>query len=179
MKMLDVLQSIRNTGKMVTIYGDAGDHDYSFTGYIQAVNESGLLLSKQNHGGYPNGFVFFTDIEYFETDTIDTRRHERLYALRGCTPPMMQIDEKPDLLEALLQRCYDDRLFCNIFKKEDDEGDALGFISEMYEDYIVLTAISSYGEYYGKCYIDKSDIFRLFIEGEYEQTVRILYDASK
>lgn len=57
MKMQNVLRQIMARGEMVAIYGDAFDYDYDFVGYIQAMDENGLLLSKENHGGYPNGFV--------------------------------------------------------------------------------------------------------------------------
>ncbi|MDE5792687.1 MAG: hypothetical protein K2H66_04090, partial [Oscillospiraceae bacterium] len=89
MKMLNALIEIMNRHQMVSIYGD--DSDWFFTGYIQAVDETGLLLSKQNYGGYSNGFVFFTDIVQFETDSPDTQRHEKLFRLRKVEPDKFEI----------------------------------------------------------------------------------------
>lgn len=165
--------------KMIALYADENDYDYHFTGYIQAVDEMGLLLFKQNHGGYNNGFVFFIDIIHFETDSIDTERHEKLYKLRGIEPDTFKINVKEDnLYEELLKICHEKQLCCNIFKKTDDEGDRLGFISEIHENHIILKCIDKYGEYYGKAYIDKADIFRIFIEGEYQETARMLYESK-
>lgn len=178
MKMQDELKRIMKCKEMVTIYGDIADYDYHFVGYIQAVDESGLLLSKQNYGGYPSGFVFFTNVIYFETDTKDTKRHEMLYQLRNLQPAAFPLDAGQDLLEEILCICYEKRLFCNIFKKEDDEGDELGFISELHKNHLVFTNIDKYGDYFGKSYFAKSDIFRIFIEGEVEQATRLLYDAK-
>lgn len=178
MKMQDELKRIMEHKEMVTIYGDSADYDYHFVGYIQAIDESGLLLSKQNYSGYPSGFVFFTDVIYFETDTKDTRRHEKLYQLRGLQPAVFPVNAGQNLLEEVLRICCEKRLFCNIFKKEDDEGDELGFISELHEDHLIFTNIDKYGDYFGKSYFAKSDIFRIFIEGEVEQTTRLLYDAQ-
>lgn len=62
------------------------------------------------------------------------------------------------------------------FKKENDEGDSIGFISEIYEEFIVLKFIDKYWKDFGKRYIEKNDIYRIFIEGEYEEAARILYD---
>lgn len=174
MIMLNELKYIMQENKMVTVYGD--DSDYYFTGYIQAVDESGLLLSKQNYGGYNNGFVFFTDINHFETDSIDTQRHEKLYELRGIKPSAFKIDAKDNLFEELLKICCDKKLCCNILKNPDDETDKLGFITEIHENHIVCKCIDRYGEYDAMAYIDKSDIYRIFIEGEFEETTRMLYE---
>lgn len=176
MIMLNELKRIMQENKMIAVYADNNDYDYFYAGYIQAVDEMGLLLSKQNYGGYNNGFVFFTDIIHFETDSIDTERHEKLYHLRGIKPDTFEIDAKDNLFEELLKVCHQKQLCCNIFKKEDDEGDRIGFISEIHENHIILKCIDRYGEYYAKAYIEKSDIFRIFIEGEYEETVRMLYE---
>lgn len=178
MKMLDALTRIMEDHQMVSIYGNESCYDYFFTGYIQGVNESGLLLSKQNEAGYNNGFVLFTDIVYFETNTPDTVRHEQLFQLRGITPRSLTVNSGEDLLEQVLEICHTEKLCCNVFKKEDDEGDEVGFISEIHNTYIVVDCISRYGEYYGKSYVDKSDIYRLFIDGEYEQTFQLLYNAA-
>ena len=178
MIMLNELKCIMGENKMTVIYADDNDYDYHFTGYIQAVDETGLLLSKQNYGGYNNGFVFFTDIIHFETDSIDTERHEKLYHLRNIKPDTFKINANGNLFEELLKVCYEKQLCCNIFKKPDDEGDRLGFISEIHEEYIIFKCIDKYGEYYAKAYIDKSDIFRIFIEGEYEETARMLYESK-
>lgn len=178
MIMLNELKRIMQKNKMIAVYADEDDYDYYFTGYIQAVDEMGLLLSKQNYGGYNNGFVFFTDIIHFETDSIDTERHEKLYKLRGIEPDTFEINSKDNLYEELLKVCHEKQLCCNIFKKADDEGDRLGFISEIHENHIILKCIDKYGEYYGKAYIDKADIFRIFIEGEYEETARMLYESK-
>lgn len=179
MKLLNELRAIMDQEKMVTIYGDDSDHDNYYVGYIQAVNESGLLLSKQNYGGFPNGFVFFTDILFFQTDTLDTRRHEKLYQLIGIEPKSFPLDSGKDLLEQLLTIIFEEKLFCDFFKKENDEGDVLGFISEYHEDYIVVTCVDKYGEYFGRTYLEKADIFRIYIEGEYEKSIRLLYENSK
>ncbi len=176
MKLLRILQEIMEQNKMVAIYADEGDHDYHYVGYIQAVDETGLLLSKQNYGGFSNGFVFFTDIIYAETDSIDTQRHEMLYQLRGNVPETFAVAGHDCLLDEILQTCYKKRLFCDIFKKEDDEGDTLGFITQLHEEYLVFTRVDKYGETMGTVYLDKSDIFRIFIEGEYEQACRLLYE---
>ncbi len=178
MKLLNELRQIMETGKMVTIYGDESDHDYYFVGHIQAVNENGLLLSKQNYGGFPNGFVFFTDIFFFDIDTLDTRRHERLYQLRRLIPEKFPVDSEADILEQILDICYEKRLFCDIFKKENDERDLLGFISERNEEHVVVTQVDKYGKCFGKTFLEKADIFRVFIEGEFEQAVRLLYDTN-
>ncbi len=176
MKLLNILRDIMEQQKMAMIYADEGDYDYHYVGYIQAVDETGLLLSKQNYGGYPNGFVFFTDILYVETDSIDTRRHEDLYRLRGMVPETFPLSDSGCLFEQILQICQEKRLFCDILKKENDEGAAIGFISELHPEYIVFTRVDKYGEYMGKIYIDKSDIFRIFIEGDEEQAWRLLYE---
>lgn len=173
MIMINELEQIMQEHKMVAVYGD--DSDYFFTGYIQAVDESGLLLSKQNHGGYNNGFVFFTEINHFETDSVDTRRHEKLYELRGITPSVLETDSADSLFDGLLKTCCKNKLCCNIFKNPDDDTDKLGFITEIHENHIVLECINIYGEYTAMAYISKSDIFRIFIEGEYEETARMLY----
>lgn len=176
MKMLNELKKIMTNKEMVSICGDEGDYDYYFTGYIQAVNDSGLLLSKQNVSGYNNGFVFFTDIIYFETDTVDTKRHERLFQLRNIKPDSFIINSEKDLLEEVLKICREKELCCNILKKETDESDEIGFISEIYDEYIIVKCINKYGEYYGKSYIEKSHIFRIFIDGEFERTCQLLYN---
>lgn len=176
MKMLDELKRIMDHKKMVSIYGDECDHDYHFVGYIQAVDDNGLLLSKQNYGGYNNGFVFFTNIIFFETDTPDTKRHEKLFKLRNIEPNVLNVNSDNYLLEEVLKICLEKHLCCDIFKKENDEGDSIGFISEIYEEFIVLKCIDKYGADLGKRYIEKNDIYRIFIEGEYEEAARILYD---
>jgi len=173
MKMLDTLIKIMKNHKMVSVYGNT--HDWFFTGYIQAVDDTGLLLSKQNYGGYHNGFVFFTDVMQFETDSPDTERHEKMFRLRGIEPDKFEIPPNNNLLETVLKICYEKSLFCDFFKTEDDETDIIGFISELYEDYIVITNIDAYGAETGKVYLEKSDIYRLFIEGEQEQIRRLLY----
>lgn len=178
MKLLSTLNRIMQDGKMVSIYGDANDYDYHFTGYIQGVNAGGLLLSKQNEAGFNNGFVFFTDIIYFETDTIDTVRHERLYRLRDVSPRTLAVNSQENLLDQILEICRKENFCCNIFKKEDDEGNELGFIEEIHDTYIVVRCVNRYGEYYGMSYVEKEDIFRIFIDGEYEQTCQLLYRDS-
>lgn len=177
MVMLNELRRIMQENKMTAIYADNNDYDYFYAGYIQAVDETGLLLSKQNYGGYNNGFVFFTDIIHFETDSADTERHEKLYQLRGIKPDTFKIDAKEDLFEELLKVCHEKQMCCNIFKKEYDEGDRLGFISEIHENHIVMKCINKYGEYSARAYIEKAAIFRIFIEGEYEETARMLYES--
>ncbi|MDE5936362.1 MAG: hypothetical protein K2G83_03040, partial [Ruminococcus sp.] len=107
MIMLNELKRIMQKNKMIAVYADEDDYDYYFTGYIQAVDEMGLLLSKQNYGGYNNGFVFFTDIIHFETDSIDTERHEKLYKLRGIEPDTFEINSKDNLYEELLKVCHE------------------------------------------------------------------------
>lgn len=176
MKMLEILRKIMNNHQMVSIYGDTSN--WYFTGYIQAVDETGLLLSKQNYGGYNNGFVFFTDIMQFETNSPDTERHEKLFRLRKIMPDRFEIVSNNNLLDAVLKTCFEKRLFCDFFKHEDDETDRIGFISELYENDIVITNIDAYGAYAGKVYFQKSDIYRLFIEGEQEQARKLLYDNS-
>ncbi|MDE6087324.1 MAG: hypothetical protein K2G25_02960 [Oscillospiraceae bacterium] len=173
MKMLNALIEIMNHHQMVSIYGDSTD--WFFTGYIQAVDETGLLLSKQNYGGYSNGFVFFTDIMQFETDSPDTERHEKLFRLRKILPDKFEIVSNDNLLEAVLKICFEKRLFCDFFKNEEDETDRIGFISELHENDIIITNIDAYGAYAGKIYLQKSDIYRLFIEGEQEQARKLLY----
>lgn len=115
---------------------------------------------------------------YFETDTKDIRRHEMLYRLRNLQPATFPVDSRQDLLDQVLRICLEKRLFCNLFKKEEDEGDNLGFLSELHEDYLVFSNIDQYGDYFGKSYIATSDIYRIFIEGEYEQAARLLYDTK-
>ena len=171
MKMLNALIEIMNRHQMVSIYGD--DSDWFFTGYIQAVDETGLLLSKQNYGGYSNGFVFFTDIVQFEIDSLDTQRHEKLFQLRKVEPDKFEIVPNDNLLETIFKICFEKHLFCDFFKNEED--DIFGFISELYEDNIVITSVNTYGEYTGKVYLQKSNIYRLFIEGEQEQAIKLLY----
>ncbi len=176
MKMLNELRKIMEQKEMIAIYGDEFDHDCYFVGYIQAVDETGLLLSKQNYGGYNNGFVFFNHIICFEKDTLDIKRHEKLFRLRNVKPNTFNIVPNNDLFEEVLKICLEKRLFCDIFKKENDEGDSIGFISEIHDNFIVFNCIDKYGEYFGKRYIEKEDIYRIFIEGEYEETFRLLYD---
>lgn len=173
MKMLNALIGIMNRHQMVSIYGD--DSDWFFTGYIQAVDEIGLLLSKQNYGGYPNGFVFFTDIMQFETDSPDTHRHEKLFQLRKIVPDKFELNSGDNLVDAILKTCFEKQLFCDFFKSEDDETDRIGFISELHDNDIIITNVDAYGVYTGKVYLQKSDIYRLFIEGEQEQARKLLY----
>ncbi len=116
--------------------------------------------------------------DLFETDTKDIRRHEMLYRLRNLQPATFPVDSRQDLLDQVLRICLEKRLFCNLFKKEEDEGDNLGFLSELHEDYLVFSNIDQYGDYFGKSYIATSDIYRIFIEGEYEQAARLLYDTK-
>ena len=176
MKMLDTLTEIMKSHKMVSVYGNT--YDWFFTGYIQAVDDTGLLLSKQNYGGYNNGFVFFTDIMQFETDSRDTERHEKMFRLREIVPDKFDIMPNDNLLETVLETCYKKSLFCDFFKTEDDQTDIIGFISELHSDYIVVTNIDAYGAENGKIYLEKSDIYRLFIEGEQEQIRKLLYQDS-
>ncbi len=116
--------------------------------------------------------------DLFETDTKDIRRHEMLYRLRNLQPATFPVDSRQDLLDQVLRICLEKRLFCNLFKKEEDEGDNLGFLLELHEDYLVFSNIDQYGDYFGKSYIATSDIYRIFIEGEYEQAARLLYDTK-
>lgn len=101
-----------------------------------------------------------------------------LYRLRNLQPATFPVDSRQDLLDQVLLICLEKRLFCNLFKKEEDEGDNLGFLSELHEDYLVFSNIDQYGDYFGKSYIATSDIYRIFIEGEYEQAARLLYDTK-
>ena len=176
MKMLSKLIELMNRHQMVSIY--ASEEDYYYTGYIQAADETGILLSKQNYGGYNNGFVFFTDIFHFESESMDTKRHEKLFQLRGIVPERFEVPENDNLLETLLNICFEEKLFCNIFRSETDANDITGFISELSEEYICLDCIDKYGIHFGKCYIEKSDIYLLFIEGEDEQVRRLLYENA-
>lgn len=173
MKMLDELLTLMNRHQMVSVY--SSEEDFYYTGYIQAVDDTGLLLSKQNYGGYNNGFVFFTDIVTFETDSIDTKRHEQMFKIRGIEPKKFEVPENDNLFETILKICFERKLFCNIYKSENDRNDVTGFISELNQNSICLSCIDKYGEYFGKCYISKSNIYLLFIEGDDEQIRRLLY----
>lgn len=177
MKFLTELTKIMNQHQMVAIY-NSNEYDFYYTGYIQAVDNTGVLLSKQNYGGYNNGFVFFTDIVTFEIDSLDTKRHEKLFQIRKIEPERFEVPENDNLLETVLKICFEKKLFCNIFKIENDRSDVTGFISELNKESICLNAIDPYGKYFGKCYIEKSDIYQLFIEGENEQVRRLLYENA-
>ena len=176
MKMLEQLVKLMNEHQMVSVYGS--EEDFYYTGYIQAVDDTGILLSKQNYGGYNNGFVFFTDIVTFETDSIDTKRHQKMFQIRGIEPERFEIPKTDNLFETILEVCFENKLFCNIFKSENDRSDVTGYISELDKEYICLNCIDKYGIYFGKCYIAKSDIYLLFIEGEDEQVRRLLYENT-
>lgn len=179
MKLQNELKKCMQNGKMVSIFADEGDYDYFFTGYIQAMDETGILLSKQNYGGFPNGFVFFTQIVNFETDSPDTARHERLYRLRSLAPETFPVSGEGDLLDRILQVCYENCLFCDVYKKEEDERSCTGFISQLHENYIAMIRVDRYGKASGKVFMNRSDIFRIFIEGEYEQSIRLLYEDGQ
>ena len=176
MKFLNELTKIMNQHQMVAVY--SSEDDIFYTGYIQAVDDTGLLLSIQNYGGYNNGFVFFTDIVNFETDSLDTKRHEKIFQIRKTKPERFEVPENDNLFETILKICFEKNLFCNIFKSENDIRNVTGFISELDKKSICINCINQYGIYFGKCYIAKADIYQMFIEGETEQVRRLLYENA-
>lgn len=180
---LKTLNAAKQDKKLVAVYTDKEKIDSFSVGYIVEQIEEGLLLQAKDPNGFEDGLIFLNidDIYLIETDTKYLRNLTIVisgYAkLKERKPFVFKRSKNESLIIDFLNKCLTDKILVSI-KLFFGKG-ITGFINEVDQETLVVSAITDEGENDGNVYFKIEEIERVYINGIDQKRIEILLNTSK
>lgn len=173
--MKEILETFKGEKKIIGIYtGD--DTEYSYNGFLCDVDEKYVLFASVSTRGRYDGLRLtrIDAVTKIESDGEYEKKLQKLFEKKQQSFREPALGHKKDLLESFLKYCQKERIFVEIYLKEEDAYTTVGEILYRKDDLLILQGYTGYGKKGSIVYIKKEKIDMIAAESEELQDIFIL-----
>ncbi len=181
MLLLEDLKNYMKCKELVEVYYDDRNTQNFVVGFIMQVDTEHCMLQLITPEGNQDGYLLIGTDEIFSI-VSKSRYLEKIMILLMNKKDATEITFHPkgkNLLESFLDYIYENKYVTRIYLLGSQEFDFQGIILDNTSTKCKIELITDYGEKDGVCTILTNTITRISANGEYEQSLKTLYEIKE
>lgn len=157
-----------------SFYSNENDPDAHLTGYIEAYNETELLIAHISYYGMYDGYILkrIDDIYRIDFGGKYEEKIKKLYKLKNQRHRDLNISDEY-ILEPLLEFAKKNELVVSF---ELDGYVISGFVEELREGCVRVRKVDEYGEPGGESVLEIDAVLTIAVDTDDEQNIKLLYE---
>lgn len=181
MLLLEDLKEYMKGKELIEVYYDDSNTQNFIVGFIIQVDNLHCILQLVTPEGNQDGYLLIGTDEIFSV-VSKSRYLKKIMTLIMNKQVVREVDfnlKDKNLIDSFIDYILNNKYVARIYLLGSQEFDFQGIISNKTSTKCKLQQITDYGEMDGVCSILTNTITRISANGEYEQSLKTLYEINK